>query len=372
MTERIGIIGIGGLEFHRGLSDSLEELAHDTARSALADADIDREAIDNVAVCASDLEDGRAISSMVAACPGGAYRKDFIKTTETGIHALGIAAMRMRSGLFDTTLVLSWAKASETEEGPIRRLEADPMYRRGTGLGHRSGQATHAAAYTSETPEATAAAGAVVERNTANAADADGCLVDERTSREAVAETPIVSWPLREGHLPTDCDGACAMVLATESAIEDLGADPVWLDGLGWETAGYDGSSATLGTLEAAAGAGSRAYEEAGVESPQRLDLAELHSRTAFHELMTLEALGLTDDAAGATLDGAFESDGAMPVNPSGGPYAGNPLIATGLVRVAAAANGIADGNAGDAVAHATAGFTDQTHGVAVLRGDDT
>ena len=370
MNERIGIIGIGELPHRWERSESLEEFVHEASRETLSNAGVEREDIDNTVLCASDLEDGRAISSMVAACPGGSYRKDMIKTTDTGIHALGLAAMRMEAGVFDTTLVMSWAKQSETNEPEIRKLEADPPYRRGTGLGHQTGHAVHATAYQAGQPAAMDAANHVVERNTTSAAESDRGLPESATSQSAAAESPVVSWPLREEHLPKPSDGAVGMVLVTESACEKLGADPVWLDGVGWETAGYDGSTFELGELEAATGAADSAYEEAGVTDPTTFDAAEIHSKNAFHELMVADALGLpgNDDAASAELDGAFDAGGSVPVNPSGGPYAGNPLIATGLQRVAAAVRHIEDG-ADRTVAHATAGFTDQVHGVAVLNG---
>ena len=375
MDTRIGIIGISEPKYKRENSASLDELVHDAARRALEDAGLDRPAIDNVTVCASDLEDGRAISSMVAACPAGAYRRDFIKTTDTGVHALGLATMRMETGLLDATLVLSWSKQSETEEGPIRRLEADPLYRRGTGLGHLTGHATNAAAYLESAPDAEPAANSVVERNTANAADNESGLREEAVPSAAAGDSAYAAYPIREGHLPDPCDGACAMVVCNESTSEDAPTDPVWIEGVGWEVSGYDAATAPLGELSALSGAADSAYQEAGVSDPaDALDAAEIHAKSAYHELMAIEALGLTADggAPAAELEGTFGDDGNVSVNPSGGPYAGNPLIATGLARVAAAADRIrsADSPVDRAVAHSTAGITDQSHGVVVLGGE--
>lgn len=375
MDERIGIIGISEPKYRRENPESLEELVHRTARRALEDAGLDRETIDNVTVCASDMEDGRAISSMVAACPAGAYRRDFMKTTDTGVHALGLASMRMETGIMDATLVLSWSKQSETEEGPIRRLEADPQYRRGTGLGHLTGHATNATAYLDEADDAERAADAVVERDTTNAAENDAGLRDEPWFSEEVGKSKYAAYPLREGHLPEPCDGACAMVITNEAMSEDALNDPVQLEGVGWEVSGYDPATAPVGELSALSGAAERAYDEAGISDPtDTLDAAEIHAQSAYHELMAIEALGLAEAgrAPAAELDGAFGDDGAVTVNPSGGPWAGNPLIATGLARVAAAARQIRsdDSPVERAVAHSTAGINDQSHGVVVLGGD--
>lgn len=374
MTDRIAIVGVGEPTNERKIAASIEELVHRTARETLADAGLEREAVDNVVVCASDLEDGRAISSMVTASPGGGYRKDFIKTTDTGVHALGLAAMRMATGLFGTTLVLSWAKQSETEEGQIRKVETEPIYRRHTGLGHVTGHATTATAYAADAPDAASAANAVVERNTTNAAANEAGIPEETTSREEAADSELVSSPLRSAHLPEPSDGACGVVLATEADVDAAEHDPVWIEGLGWETDGYDMTTQTPGELTALGGAAERAYDDAGITDPQaNLDGVEVHEQSAFHELMAIEALGLADSgrAPAKVLEGAFE-DAEVTINPSGGPFAANPLIATGLARVAAGVEQVRAGEADRVAATASAGIADQVHGVAVLGGDQT
>lgn len=374
MDSDIGILGIGESGYEERRSESLEELVHLAARDALADAEIDRQDVDNVVVCASDLEDGRAISSMVAGCPAGGYRKDFIKTTDTGIHALGLAAMRMATGVFGTTLVVSWAKQSETEEGPIRRLEADPMFRRGTGLGHLTGHATTASKYRAEATDAAQAANAVVEQDTRNAADNPDSPTTTAVDCDEAAASDLVSAPLRDAHVPAPCDGACALLLASDPAAADVQTTPVWLEGLGWATDGYDQSTRSGPPLGALTNAAASAYDEADISDPVvDLDVTELHAKSAYHELMALESLQLADqyDAPQAVMDGRFAPDGDVALNPSGGTFAANPLIATGLARVAAGARAIREGSADRVATTATAGFTDQTHGVTVLGGGD-
>lgn len=377
MTGRVGIVGVGETDYAPVDERSLEEVVHAASRAALADAGVDRDAVDDVVVCASDLEDGRAISSMVAAGPAGAYRRDFVKTTDTGVHALGLAAMRLRAGPFETALVASWAKQSETDEGTIRRLEADPFYRRGTGLGHVTGHAVAASAYADRHADAARAADAVVEKDTRNGAAAPVGHRSSVVGAADAADSPVVAWPLREAHLPAPSDGACALVLATEDAATAAVDAPVWVEGVGWETDAYAAGDRPQGALPALAGAAERAYRDAAVDPSADVDLFEVHAKSAYHELLACDALAVREGPAPEhALAGAFDRDGAVPVNPSGGPFAADPLVATGLARVAAAARQLR-GEAGDAqvagarraVAHGAAGFTDQAHGVAVLGG---
>lgn len=376
MPDRIGIVGIGETDYSPVDDRSLEELVHAASRDALADAGMDRGAIDNVVVCASDLEDGRAISSMVAAGPAGSYRRDFIKTTDTGIHALALAAMRLEAGVFDTALVVSWAKQSETDEETIRPLEGDPFYHRDTGLGHVTGHAAPMSAYVEDRPDAGAAADSVVEKNTGNGVAYPHGHRSEPTTAAESADSPVVAWPLRDAHLPDPSDGACALVLGTDRVVEARAATPVWIDGLGWETDTYNVGNRPAAEMQALAGAAGRAYDDAGLDSATDVDLLEVHTPSAFHELLACESLGVCDAATESVLAGEFDRDGRLPVNPSGGAFAADPLVATGLARVAAAAHQLRNDagdaqveGANDAVAHATAGFTDQVHGVAVLGG---
>lgn len=377
MTSRIGILGIGETDYQHVDERSLEELVHSASRAALTDAGIGREEIDNVVVCASDLEDGRAISSMVTAGPAGSYRRDFIKTTDSGVHALGLAAMRMNAGAFGTTLVVSWGKQSETPLETIRQLEADPFYHRGIGLGYATGHAVTVSAYADQHDDADKAAARIVEKNTQNGADSSTGQRTDAVDASAVSDSPVVSWPLREAHLPATSDGACAMVMATQDTIGDQTDSPVWLKGVGWETASYNVGRRPQRGMSALEGAASRAYDEADIDPSTEIDLAEVHSPSAYHELLACNALGICDASAREhALNGDFDRDGMVSVNPSGGPFVANPLIATGLARVAAAAKQLRS-DAGDvqvngarqAVAHSTAGFTDQVHGVAVLGG---
>jgi acetyl-CoA C-acetyltransferase len=76
------------------------------------------------------------------------------------------------------------------------------------------------------------------------------------------------------------------------------------------------------------------AYKKAGWSGP-RADLAEVSASSAVAELMAIEALGLA--AAGKGLSAT--RDGKVRINQSGGALPADPIMATGLVRLAHAAS---------------------------------
>jgi acetyl-CoA acetyltransferase len=85
------------------------------------------------------------------------------------------------------------------------------------------------------------------------------------------------------------------------------------------------------------------------------VDVAELMVNYSPEEIILRDALGLS---AGTR------------VNPSGGPLAGHPVMATGLVRVIEVAQRIMNGEARRGVAHASSGPCLQQNLVCVLEGD--
>lgn len=71
------------------------------------------------------------------------------------------------------------------------------------------------------------------------------------------------------------------------------------------------------------------------------VDVAELHVQFSHEELILREALELPEGTR---------------VNPSGGPLAANPVMATGLIRIGEAAGRVMDGTASRVLGHATSG----------------
>ncbi len=82
--------------------------------------------------------------------------------------------------------------------------------------------------------------------------------------------------------------------------------------------------------------------EVAGVRARRRSTWPSCRSRSATQELILVEALGLGPD---------------VKINPSGGPLAGNPVMATGLIRfIEATPPTSSPVGASERVAHATGG----------------
>ena len=82
-------------------------------------------------------------------------------------------------------------------------------------------------------------------------------------------------------------------------------------------------------------------YRQAGIHDPRKeIDVAELYVPFSWYEPMWLENLGFAERNRGwrLTIEGTTAIDGELPINPSGGVMATNPIGASGMLRFAEAA----------------------------------
>jgi acetyl-CoA C-acetyltransferase len=93
---------------------------------------------------------------------------------------------------------------------------------------------------------------------------------------------------------------------------------------------GYD-----FTTFDEVVASAADAYKQAGIENPrEEISLAEVHDCFTPTELVLMEDLGFSGRGEGwrDVLDGVFDIDGELPVNPDGGLKSfGHPIGASGL-----------------------------------------
>ncbi|MFI7038552.1 lipid-transfer protein [Microbispora rosea] len=262
-----------------------------------------------------------------------------------GAFALYEAWVRLQHGDIDTALVYGFGKSSMSDIREIMTLQLDPYYLAPLGLDQVSYAALQAAAVNADR----AALDEIVRRSRADgranryALD----LPDPPTGKNAGEEFEVE--PLRPYDVAPVTDGAAAVVLAAGDRARELAGRPAWITGIAHRAEPHYLGMRDLSRSVSAAEAGRAAGVDKG-----RVDVAELHTQFSHEEPILREALGLSEDVT---------------VNPSGGPLAANPVMATGLIRVGEAARRILDGSAGRTVAHATSGPCLQQNLVAVLEG---
>ena len=352
-------------------------MVFEATRAALLDAGITQKEIDSVVLVGCDELDGHSISSMLVAAAGGSYLKDEIKVTDDGIYGVILAAMRILSGLYDLSVIVSWCKPSEAPVSNVMNMRWDPFYHRPFGLNHISTAALMAGAYLDRYKGSEDAAAAVTVKNRANGARNQNAHLQKSVTLDDVRSSAPVSWPLRALDCAPESDGACALVLASAKKTREIKQKPVWLAGFGWAVDSYYPGERDLSDSPSLRAAAGMAYRKAGIQNPIReIDMAEICDFTSYHELIACESLGLcsTGGAAHLLQEGTTRWEGAFPVNPSGGLLSSNPFVAAGLFRAAEAYLQVS-GRAGrhqvpgvrSALAQGSTGFCAQGNAVLIL-----
>lgn len=378
MASRVAVVGTSQTKYEAAKrKDNLADVVFEAASGALCDAELNIGDIDSVVLAAHDLIDGRSITSMLTAPPAGAHLKDEVRVADDAAFAVALAWLRLLSGEFTTSLVVSWSKLSEGNFDAITSLNFDPIFYRPFGFNYVTAHALQAMSYMSRYGITGAQAAKVTVKNRAHALKNSLAHLRKAVSVEDVLSSRLLAWPLKELDVPPRSDGACAIVLATEEKAKMAKGGCAWIKGVGWANDTYylgDKDLAELGSLALAA---KKAYGMAGIANPlEQLDVAEVHDISSFHELMGYEALGFCESGDGGRL---IEQDitsmkGVLPVNPSGGALSSHPYTAVGLIRVAEAALQVM-GRAGEhqvpgveiALAHGASGMCCQSNCVFIL-----
>jgi acetyl-CoA acetyltransferase len=267
-----------------------------------------------------------------------------------GAWALYEAWVRLQHGDVDAALVFSSGISSRGNLREVLCLQNDPYYLMPLWADHVSLAALQARAYLDASGAKESALAEVASRSRRNARSNPNALVSGDQGPDELLAEPYVVSPLRPSDCPPVTDGAAAVVLVAGDRARDVCERPAWIRGIDHRIEshhpGLRDLTTSTSTAQAAAGAG---------VSAGPVDVAELMVNYSPEEIVLRRALGL---------------DEATRVNPSGGPLAGHPVMATGLVRILEAANRISAGDAQRAVAHASSGPCLQQNLVCVLEGE--
>ena len=178
----------------------------------------------------------------------------------------------------------------------------------------------------------------VAWKNHVNGAKNSRAQFQKEVSREKIEAAPTVAGRLGVFDCSGVSDGsACALIVRAEDA-RQYTDNPLYVKGLAM-TAGpasgpidpaYDYTS-----FPEVVHCSADAYRQAGVTNPrEEISMAEVHDCFTPTELVLMEDMGFSDrgQAWRDELDGKFDLDGPLPVNPDGGLKSfGHPVGASGL-----------------------------------------
>ncbi len=342
--REVGIIGVCHIPYRdpNELKEPYWELDYKAASLALEDAGLTKGDIDAVVTASYDLYDGMVISAQFSAPAACSFWKDGTNLEEDGIFAFVSAYMKVKSGIYDTVMVVSHGSMHPFEIiSKSSNLAFDPFLLRPIENTYLTTSAIEAFSYMNRfgvSEEDAAIYSSLMSRLGKNNPYAHR---KEEFSKEDVLSSKPVCWPIRELSFLPVSHGASALILSTEEIARwrGIGKKVCFVKGIGWASRTYQIGATDLSLMESVRLASQRAYKMADIYDPkEEIDIFEIADFTSYHGLMEIEALGLCEPGdAPSFIRNEKYKEYKIHINPSGGLICTNPIGGSGLFSVAEA-----------------------------------
>jgi acetyl-CoA C-acetyltransferase len=259
----------------------------------------------------------------------------------TGSEALRQAAYAVASGAYDVAMALGVEK---TKDSGFQGLNAVPVPNDGTGR-----TLTAAAMFSMVAPAYADKFGVdrdalrqamahIAQKNHHNGARNPRAQFRREVSLDTVRGSPRVAGDLGVFDCAGVADGAAAAIVCRAEDAHLYTDRPLYVKALSF-VAGNGGGltdpSYDYTTFPEIVACAADAYRQAGIADPSaELAMAEVHDCFTITELVLMEDLGFAERGTAwqQVLDGRFDLDGDLPVNPDGGLKSfGHPTGASGL-----------------------------------------
>jgi len=344
MKRPVAVVGVGQTHHKARRSDlSIPGLVREAADRALADAGLEYQDMDAIVFGkAPDMLEGVMQPEQFLVGAVGGHMKPMIRVHTAGSvgASTALAAVsHVASGLFERVLTIAWEKQSEGNA--MWALSPSMPFTPPLVAGAGGFFSPYVRAWIKRTgcPPHIGPIVAVNARD--NATRNEYAHLQEPMTLDDVMQSPMLWDPIRYGETCPSSDGACALVVASESVAKKGPKRPAWIQSSAafaeamW-VPGRDQVDPKAGRVCAKA-----VYDKAGITNPwKQIDAAEIYVPFAWFEPMWLENLGFCEIGEGwKIVDRGEQKMGAnLPINPSGGVLASNPIGASGMLRLGEAA----------------------------------
>ena len=335
------IVGWGHTPFGR-MSESVEELVCQAAKEAISHANIDPKEIDGIWLGHYNgglVPDGFISSLALQVSPDLRFTPAtrLENACASGSAAVFAARNAIKAGTAKVTLVIGVEKMTAKDtKGVAESLMTASYQAEEGGITFPQVFGRYADAYFQAHGDKSEILARIAAKNHTNSVKNPLAQMQKDVGFDfcnLVSEkNPLVAPPLRL----TDCslisDGAAALIMVADDMSNDFDRAVSFKAGVQVNDF-LPMSSRDILKFEGPAEAFRKAFSEAKIEVSD-LDFAEIHDCFTIAELLIYEAMGLAKPGRGSdlVLDGTVHSDGALPINLSGGLKAkGHPVGATGV-----------------------------------------
>ena len=344
MKRPVAVVGVGQTHHASRRADvSYPGLVREAVDRALLDAGLEHKDIDAVILGkAPDQLEGVMQPEQFLAGAVGAHLKPLLRVHTAGSVGASTAitaVTHVASGLFDRVLTVAFEKQSEGNA--MWALSPNMPFTPPLVAGAGGFFAPYCRAYIARSGCPPHIGPLVAVNARANAGLNPYAHLREPVTLDDVMQSPVLWDPIRYLETCPSSDGACALVVAAGDLAKKGPRKPAWVKSAAsyaeamW-VPGRDQVSPLAGKICAKA-----VYDRAGIKDPWReIQTAEIYVPFAWFEPMWLENLGFCDEGDGwKIVERGEQKIGAhLPINPSGGVLASNPIGASGMLRLGEAA----------------------------------
>ena len=340
IRDRVAIVGMGCTPFIENWGKGLDDLMVDAAEETYASAGLSKDDID--AYWFGTAQSG--MSGITLARPLQLQNKPVTRVENycaTGSEALRQAAYAVASGAYDTAMVVGAEKVKDTG---FQGLNAFPIPGDGTGR-----TLTAAAMFSMIVPAYGNKYGVddetmrtvlthIATKNHFNGARNPRAQFRKEITAETVEKAPKMAGTLGVFDCAGVADGAAAAIVCRAEDAHRYTDKPLYVKALSFVAGNGSGlidPDYDYTTFPEIAACAVDAYAQAGVaDARAEVAMAEVHDCFTPTEMVLMEDLQFSErgKAWRDVLDGVYDLDGELPVNPDGGLKSfGHPVGASGL-----------------------------------------
>lgn len=340
IRDRVAIVGMGCTKFIENWGASLDDMMIDASNDAYASAGVNKDDVDAYWF-------GTAQSAMSGIALARALQLQNKPVTRvenycaTGGEALRQAAYALASGAYDLCMVVGAEKVKDTG---FQGLNAFPIPNDGTAR-----SLTAAAMYSMIVPAYGKKYGVdestmrdvlthIAVKNHFNGARNERAQFRKEISAEMVEKSPKLAGTLGVFDCAGVADGSAAAIVCRAEDAYKYTDKPIFVKALSFiagNGGGLTDPSYDYTTFPEIAACAIDAYAQAGVTNPRtEVAMAEVHDCFTPTELVLMEDLQFSERGTAwrDVLDGSFDLNGDLPINPDGGLKSfGHPTGASGL-----------------------------------------
>lgn len=323
---KVGILDCHTTEFTKETDKDIVNLACESAIPILRNNPLEND-IESVIIssCSEQQYLGPIVSESLGIKPKNAFKLDNL--CNSGTNSITIAYSLISSGICESALVIGVEKTpspgSVLKWDITRGSFRNPIY--WASLFAKS----HMKRYKT-TREQIAM---VAVNNRKNASSNPKALFRDLIKIEDVLKSRLISYPLRLFDCSYSCNGASAILLASENLVKKTADQPLWIKGIGQSTqsASFSKIASNLASLESTKNASRQAFHMSKLK-PKDIDIIELHDAFTILQILALEDMGFVEKGKGGYFIERNQDTGF--INPRGGILGcGHAIGATGIAQ---------------------------------------